>query len=97
MSQQTAKDGRKNKAHDNNVNSSISDVLNSSAGAASLKKDFATCEKIMTEKHRLLMAMLDGMNRTVSTIAEKLETLETRIRVLEETEHTKNSHCSEYN
>ena len=33
--------------------------------------------------------MLDGMNRTVSTIAEKLETLETRIRVLEETEDTK--------
>ena len=89
MSQQRAKDGRKNKAHDNNVNSPISDALNLAAGAASLKKDFATCEKIMTEKHHFLMAMLDGMNRTVSTIAEKLETLETRIRVLEETEDTK--------
>ena len=89
MSQQRAKDGRKNKAHDNNVNSPISDALNLAAGAASLKKDFATCEKIMTEKHHFLVAMLDGMNRTVSTIAEKLETLETRIRVLEETEDTK--------
>ena len=50
----------------------------------------------MTEKHHFLVAMLDGMNSTVTTIADKLETLETRIRVLEETEYTKNYHCSEY-
>ena len=43
----------------------------------------------MTEKHHFLVAMLDGMNRTVSTITEKLETLETMKRVLEETEDTK--------
>ena len=86
--EQRAKEGRKNKAHDNNVNSPISDTFNLAAGAASLKKDFATCEHIMTEKHQFLVAMLDGMNRTVSTIADKLDTLETRIRVLEETEDT---------
>ena len=33
--------------------------------------------------------MLDGMSTTVSTIADKLESLETREKVLEETEDTK--------
>ena len=89
MSQQRANEGRKNTAHDSNTNSPISDALNLAASAASLRKDFATCERIMTEKHQFIVAMLDGMSTTVSTIADKLESLETRVKVLEETEDTK--------
>ena len=50
---------------------------NLAASAASLKKNFTTCEKIITEKHQFLVAMLDGMRRTISTIADKLDSLET--------------------
>ena len=46
------------------------------------------CEQIMTEKHQLLVTMLDGMNNSVSSIAEKLGLLESRVKVLEENEET---------
>ena len=72
MSQQRANEDRKNTAHNSNTNSAISDALNLAASAAYLRKDFATCEKIMTEKHQFLVAMLDGMSTTISTIADKL-------------------------
>ena len=71
------------------IQTPISDALNLAASAASLRKDFATCEIIMTKKHQFIVAMLDGMITTVSTIADKLESLETRVKVLEETEDTK--------
>ena len=40
----------------------ISETLNLSAGAASIRKDLATCEKITTEKHEFLVEILDKMN-----------------------------------
>ena len=89
MFQQRANEEIKNTAHDSNTNSPISYVLNLAASVASLRKDFATCERIMTEKHQFLVAMLDGMSTTVSTIADKLESLETRVKVFEETDDTK--------
>ena len=88
MSQQRANE-KNNTAHDSNTNCPISDALNLAARAASLRKDFATCEIIMTEKHQFIVAMLDGMSTTVSTIADELESLETRVKVLEEREDTK--------
>ena len=42
------------------------------AGAASLRNDFAVCEKIMTEKHHLLVEMLDKINNTISSIENKI-------------------------
>ena len=95
MSQQRANEERKNTAHDSNTNSLISDSLNLSACTASLRKDFATCERIMTEKHQFFVAILDGMSTTVSTIADKQESLKTRVKLLEKTDD-KNNHCSEY-
>ena len=41
----------------------------------------------MTEKHHFLMGMLDKMNNTVSSIENKIITLETRVKKLEENEH----------
>ena len=70
-------------------NSPISNALNLAASAASLKKDFVICEQIMTEKHKFLVDMLDGMNNKVSSIAEKLASLENRVQVLEESGNTK--------
>ena len=87
MSQQRAKDGRKNKARDINVNSPISDVLNLAAGAVSLKKDFANCKKNMTEKHHFLVAILDGMNERKVGNQDKGTGRNRR---------HKNSHCSKY-
>ena len=46
MSQQSTNEERKNTTHDSNTNSPISDALNLAASTASLKKDFATYEKI---------------------------------------------------
>ena len=89
MSQQKANEETKHTAHNSNTNSPISDALNLAASAASLRKAFATCETIMTEKHQFLVAMFDGMSTTVSTIADKLESLETRVKLLEETVDTK--------
>ena len=43
----------------------------------------------MTEKHQFLMAMFDGMSTTVSTISDKLESLKTRVKLLEETDDIK--------
>ena len=65
----------------------ISETLNRSAGAASLRKDLATCEKIMTEKHEFLVEILDKMNNGVSSIENKLIALETRVQALEDNEH----------
>ena len=42
----------------------------------------------MTEKHKFLVNMLDGMNNKVSSIAEKLASLENRVHVLEEAGNT---------
>ena len=64
MSQQRANEVRKNTDHDSNTNSPIS-APNLAASATSVRKDFATCEKIMTEKHQFHVAMLDGMSTTV--------------------------------
>ena len=75
-------------SHDTVTTSPVSNVLNLAASAASLRRDFATCERIMTEKHQFLVTMLDGMNNSVSSIAEKLGLLESRVKVLEENENT---------
>ena len=68
----------------NHNTSPISDALNLVAGAASLRNDFAVCERIMTEKHHFLVEMLDKMNNTVSSIENKIIALETRVTKLEE-------------
>ena len=65
----------------------ISETLNLSAGAASLRKDLATCEKIMTEKHEFLVEILGKMNNGVSSIENKLIALETGVQALEDNEH----------
>ena len=67
--------------------SPISDVLNLAASATSLRQDFAMCEKIMSEKHNFLVAMLDGMDRKVSSFGDKIVALEARIKTLEENEN----------
>ena len=59
----------------------ISDVLNIVAGAASLIKDFALCEEIMTEKHQVILEMLDRMKNTVSSIENKIIAIETRVKI----------------
>ena len=46
-----------------------------------------TSSGIMTEKHIFLVSMLDGMDRNVSIIGEKLNDLEQRVHKLEKTEH----------
>ena len=42
----------------------------------------------MIEKHKFLVDILDGMNNTVSSIAEKQASLENRVQVLEESGNT---------
>ena len=64
----------------------MSNVLNLVASASSLRKDFATCEQIMTEKHQFLVAMLDSMNSKVMDIEEKVCMIEDRVQKLEENE-----------
>ena len=71
--------------------SPLSSALNLAASAASLRRDFATCERIMTEKHQLMVTMLDGMNSNVTNIAHQLEILETRVQALEQDEHVRDS------
>ena len=73
----------------NNISciSPISETLNLSAGAVSLRKDLATCEKIMTEKHEFLVEILDKINNGVSSIENKLIALETRVQAFEDNEH----------
>ena len=68
-----------------NSNSTISNALNIAASAASLKKRLRNCEQIMTEKHKFLVNMLDGMNNKVSSIAENISA---SIRQLEEAGNT---------
>ena len=71
----------RNKTDNISCNTSlISDALNLVAGAASLRNDFAVCEKIMTEKHQLLVEMLYRMNNTVTSIENKILALETRVK-----------------
>ena len=57
---------RSSSAFASDENSPISSALNLAASAASLRRDFATCEKVMTEKHQLLVAMLDGCQGYIS-------------------------------
>ena len=45
------------------------------------------CEQIMSEKHQILVAMLDGMDRKVSSIGEQMASLESRVKTLEENDH----------
>ena len=65
----------------------ISNALNLAASSSSLRKDFATCEKIMFEKHQILVTMLDGMDRKVSDIGDKLMALESRVETLEKNQN----------
>ena len=86
MFQQGAKDEREKTVHDNNRNYPISDALNLAPSSASLKEGICTLYIFLRSTNSLWH---DGMNRTVSTLADKLETLETRVKVLEETDDTK--------
>ena len=65
----------------------ITSALNLAASASSLRKDFATCEQIMNEKHQFMVAMLESMHSKVSNIEEKLMSIESRVQKLEENEH----------
>ena len=65
----------------------ISNALNLAASASSLRKDFATCEKNMSEKHQILDTMLDGMDRKVSDIGDKLMALESCVGTLEKNQN----------
>ena len=49
-----------------------SDVLNLVACASSFRKDFATCEMIMSEKHTFLVSILDGMDRKFANIGKRV-------------------------
>ena len=69
-----------------NATSPISNTLNLASSAASLRNDFAMCERIMTEKHQFIVSMLDSMNNTVFSIETKVMALETRVKALEEKE-----------
>ena len=70
-----------------NATSPISNTLNLAFSAASLRNDFAMCERIMTEKHQFTVSMLDSLNNTVFSIETKVMALETRVKALEEKEH----------
>ena len=59
LSQQYHSDGFVN----NTSQSSITNVLNLAASATSFRNDFAMCEKVISEKHQFLVAMLDGMDK----------------------------------
>ena len=61
----------------------VSCALNLAGSASSLRKDFATCKKNMSEKHQICVTMLDGMDRKVSDIGDKLIALESRVETLE--------------
>ena len=67
--------------------SPVSDALNLAASASFLRKDFATCQQIMTEKHQFLVAMLDSMNNKVMNIEEKVGMIEDHVQRLEENEN----------
>ena len=75
--------GEKNVPVKEPINSPISVVLNLAASASSLRQDFATCEMLMSEKHTLLVSILDGMDQKVADIGEKLLALEFRVQTLE--------------
>ena len=83
LSQPMGSTERSSSAIVSDENSPISSALNLAASAASLRRDFAMCEKVMTEKHQFLVAMLDSMSSTVSGIAEKLDSLASRVTALE--------------
>ena len=73
--------------HINHNTSQKTDALNLVAGAASLRNDFAVCEKNMTEKYHFLVEMLDSMIKSVSSIENKIIALKTRVKKIEENEH----------
>ena len=73
--------------NNSDVASPISDALNIAASATSLSNDIQLCEKLMTEKHQFLVAMLDGMNQKVTSIADKIFTLEQRVDTIEKRWH----------
>ena len=66
--------------------SPISNTLNLAASATSLRNDFATCERILNEKHQFVVSMLDSMNNKVIDITNKLCMLDDRVKKLEETD-----------
>ena len=70
------------------VASPITDALNIAASATSLSNDIHLCEKLMTEKHQFLVAMLDGMNKKVTSIADKIFTLEQSTGHISKIKHT---------
>ena len=72
------------RGHFNNIPSPNSDALDFVASATSLSSDIQLCEKIMTEKHQFLIAMLDGMNKKVTGIADKIFSLEQRVEKIEQ-------------
>ena len=83
--------------NNSNIQSPISDALDFAASATSLSSDIQLCEKIMTEKHQFLIAMLDGMNKKVSGIAEKIFSLEQRVEKVEKNDqHQMNAARSIY-
>ena len=73
--------------------SPITNTLNLAASATSLRNDFATCERILTEKHQFVVSMLDTMHNKVIDITNKLCMLDDRVKKLEETDqiHTENA------
>ena len=73
--------------NNSDVTTPISDALNIAASATSLSKDLQLCEIILTEKHQFLVAMLDGMNKKVTSIADKIFTLEQRVDTMEKKEY----------
>ena len=50
-------------------------------------QNFATCEMIMSEKHTFLVSILDGMDKKVADIGEKLLALESRVQTLEKNQN----------
>ena len=84
LSQQRDNGERGSTAQITNATSPISNTLNLASSAASLRNDFAMCERIMTEKHQFIVSMLDTMNNTGFSIETKVIALETRVKALEE-------------
>ena len=96
LSQPRGSDERRSSSITQNPTSPISSALNLAASAASLRQDFALCEKVMTEKHQFLVSMLEGMNNTVSNIAEKLGLLESRVSKLEDNDENNQTSLGVY-
>ena len=83
LSQPRGSADRENVPTNSDVNSPISSALNLVASANSLREDFAACQQFMSEKHQFLVCMLDGMDKKVASIGDKLVMLESRVQALE--------------